>query len=346
MSSTNTFVQKFVSSHARNRQTLVKNLASEQHRLLHEYAEEERFLDASEERYLAFIEPILTRLEGLPDAVVIESINEVYESNAEVLLSAGPGVSISSLFLDYPAIPFSLSHNGSEVDPVKGEPVYSGLMVSTNPSKLHWQTMLGEQIVNVALTTQSLALDRWNNPTETGAPVASISVGDTGGDAWRSIGRKGAEYWVQPSNAQALALLDSAKSWRNNAALSAELREQFNERLAGIPTLQSAQAKIVVNALFAWSLGNEALPSKDDFSAWTPPRGNVVAMNSPQDWVALVADKPAAEKFANSAQEKIHTWSGRLPNIWRFVDEAGVATLCDAMAETRTRLVAGQSLSI
>lgn len=342
MSATNTFVQKFASSHARNRQTLVNNLASEQHRLLQQYAEEERFLDASEERYLAFIEPILTGLAGLPETVVIESINEVYESNAEVLLSAGPGVSISSLLLDYPAIPFSLSRNGSEVDPVKGEPVYSGLMVSTNPSKLHWQTVLGEQIVNVALTVQSLALDRWNNPAATGAPVASISVGDTGGDAWHSIGRKGAEHWVQPSNSQALALLDAAKSWRKTAALSTELREQFNERLAGIPTLQSAQAKIVVNALFAWSLGNEELPSKDDFAVWTAPRGNVVAMNSPQDWVDLVADKPTTETFANSAQEKIHNWSGRLPNIWRFVDEAGIATLCDAMVATRTRLVADQ----
>lgn len=350
MSAINTFVQKFSSDYAAKRIEISSSLALEKERILDEYSQKINHVAALEERYTALVAPLVGGLSAFPDNVVINQITFNENATPNVDITVKPGVSMASLLMDYPAIPFVIGANGALTKPsvdTDDEVVFSGILVSTKMQLAQWQTTLNGQQVNITCKMNGLTQDVWNNPANTGAPVVTMQVGDIGGStAWRSLTSDGVEYWAQPASPVALDNLYSAKQWRAQAQLSAEIREEFNSRLMELPALQSPQARIVVNALFTWARSGQELPVKEDFSAWKAPRGNVLVMHSAQDWANLVSDAPQERGIKNPAQAKIHILSERLPNIWRFTDEAGIGVLCDAMAEVQTRLQVNPSLSI
>lgn len=303
-------------------------------------------LDEQKEKYLSFVEPLLVGLGSLPDNVVIAGISKNTEQEIEVALTTSPGVSMASLFMEYPPLPFSPGVDGHMREPNADnpdEPVYSGVLIEQGKSLMHWQSSLGGAVVNFMCQTDAVTMNAWNNPSHTGAPVATVVLGDVASTSpWCSIGQDGHGYWAQPLNAAALGLLNKATAWQNTNALSTELRQEFNENIQGISSLASPQAKIVLNALFSWATSDQDLPTKEDFVAWTAPRGNVLAMHSPKDWATLTSGAPASSTHANTAQSKIHMLSERLPNIWRFADEQSLAVICDAMQATQTRWMANQ----
>lgn len=348
MTTTDNFIETVSSRYTQMRSETSEQLSVGQHRLLDEYAARTKQIEEMHERHLAMIEPIVRELANLPQHVILNDIQYNDSNPLEVSLSVLPGASLALLLLECPALPFVFDHNNVPRDPdaqKSNEAIYSGLMVSTNPSMVQWQANVGGQLVNISCKADNVVLDCWKNPIETGSPVATVHAGDVGGSqTWSLAGKLGSDTWVQPLNAAAMAKLDSAKHWRQNATQLKEARDTFNERLLGMPALQGAQVKIVVNALFTWAVNGEPLPVKDDFSAWTPPRGNVLVMHSAQDWTNLLKDTAPESEFSNSAQAKIHMLSERLPNIWRFTDEAGIALLCDAMVDARKHLQANQSL--
>lgn len=348
MTTTDNFIETISSRYTQMRSDTSEQLSIGQHRLLDEYAANMTQIEEMQDRHLAMIEPIVRGLTNLPQHVIINDIKYNDSDPLEVSLSVLPEASMALLLLECPALPFVFDHNNVPRDPdaeKSNEAIYSGLMVSTNPSMVQWQANVGGQLVNISCKADNVTLDCWNNPIETGSPVATVQAGDVGGSkTWSLAGKLGSDTWVQPLNAAAMAKLDNARHWKENAVVLKEIRAKFNERIAGVPALQGAQVKVVVNALFTWAINGEALPSKEDFSAWAPPRGNVLVMHSAQDWTNLLTDTASESEFSNSAQAKIHIWSERLPNIWRFTDEAGIAVLCDAMADARKHLTANQSL--
>lgn len=350
MSASNNFILQFSARFDAER-VAAENIFSfeqEQHRA--KYQKNMEHATAAQERYLSFVEPFISCLSNLPDNVTIESIRRNTDQEVEIKLVAEPGLSLAILLMEYPPLPFAINSSGKMREPdVENfeDPVYSGILIEKSQSLVHWQSNIGGDIVNFTCLTVFIALDAWENPAKTGASVATVQLGDVDiKTPWQSLSQDGSDYWAQPVNAVGVSLLNDAIHWKKEATLFILLREGFNARIKNVTTLDSPQAKIVLNALFSWATSENELPKKEDFSAWTAPRGNVLAMHSPQDWFALTEIIKQEDTQVNSAQLKIHRLSERLPNIWRFADDKSVGVICEAMAETQKRWTENQPLSL
>lgn len=341
MSASNNFILQF-SAQFDDERVAAENLFSfetEQHRA--QYQKNMEHATAAQERYVAFVEPFISCLSNLPDNVSIESIHRNTEQEVEITLVAEPGLSLAILLMEYPPLPFAINSSGKMREPDVDnldDPVYSGILIEKNQLLVHWQSNIGDDVVNFTCQTDAVALDAWKNPSSTGASVATVQLGDFESKTpWRSLGQDDSDYWAQPVNAAGVSLLNDAIHWKKETTLSISLREGFNARLKNVTTLNSPQAKIILNALFSWATSEKELPKKEDFSAWRAPRGNVLVMHGPQDWAALTESITQDDTHANSAQLTIHRLSERLPNIWRFFDAESVGFICEAMAETQQR---------
>lgn len=310
---------------------------------LAEYQENIKQLTVLQEGYLAFIEPIIENLKNLPDNVTIASIRKNSEQEVEAVLNAAEDASMAGLLMDYPALYFSIGPSGSMREPdVKNpnEPVYSGVLIEKKKGLVYWQSNVGCDVINFTCQTNAVVLNAWNNPAHTGPSVATVRINDCEGTTpWASFSQSGSDYWVQPVNAVGLLLLSDAVHWKQTRALSISLRDDFNDRIKSVSTLAAPQAKIILNALFSWATTDNALPTKRDFSAWTASRGNVLVMHGIQDWLALTASVKQGDAQTSAVQLKIKLLSERLPNIWRFVDEADLGIVCDAMQSIQARWV-------
>ena len=341
MSAANNFILKF-STQFEDERVASRNLfSSEQAQHRAKYQKNMEHAATAQERYLAFVEPFIVCLSNLPENVAIESIRRNTDREVEITLVATPGVSMAILLLDYPPLPFSIKPSGKMCEPNlenQDDPVYSGILIEKRKHLMHWQVSIDGNIVNFTCQTVPIALAEWKNPAETGASVATVQLSDVEVKTpWQSLSQDGSDYWAQPVNAAGLSLLSGAVHWKKDTVLSISLREGFNACIKTVTTLDSPQAKIVLNALFAWATSENELPTKKDFSAWIAPRGNVLAMHGIQDWAALTKSITQEDKHTNSAQLKIYRLSEKLPNIWRFVDDASLDFVCEAMAETQRR---------
>lgn len=341
MSASNNFILQFSARFDDERVAAENLFSSEQAKHRAQYQANMEHAAATQERYLAFAEPFIAGLSNLPENVTIESIRRNTDREVEITLVATPDVSMAILLLDYPPLPFAINSSGRLCEPDSenhDDPLYSGILIEKNQPLVHWQSNIGDDVVNFTCQTDAVALDAWKNPAQTGASVATVQLGDFESKMpWRSLSQDGSDYWAQPVNAAGVSLLNDAIHWRKKTALSISLREGFDARIKNVATLNSPQAKIIINALFSWATSENELPKKEDFSAWKAPRGNVLVMHGPQDWAALTESITQEDTHANSAQLTIHRLSERLPNIWRFFDAESVGFICEAMAETQQR---------
>ncbi len=344
MSASNTFVLQSAERFAQARQVEVQRFLAEKHRLQDVHQQSLHALEQHQERYLAFVEPVLLGLVNLPEGLQIEAIHKNTSGEALVVLSANAQASMVSMLLEYPALPFVVLDSGKMREPyadAADQAIYDGVLIEgTKAEVVHWQSVVGGAIVHFSCRTNGISLSPWRNPADTGYPVASVALGDLPTSAWVQQGG----YWAAPASDAAKALLDKAIVWRAKQQLSADVGAQFYEDLESIASLKTPKGKILASALLGWALTDQALPTAKDYLVWEAPRGNVVAMHGQQDWDNLLAGPSPAALPVNDVQEKIRAISTRLPNFWRFVDPSQVESVCDAMAAAQTRWLAAPSV--
>lgn len=343
MSASDTFVLQSAEKFAQARLAEDNRFIAERSRILDVHQQSMQALDQRQERYLAFIEPVVRGLANLPEGLAIEDIQKNTSGEALVVLSAAPEASLASMLLEYAPLPFVVLDSGKMREPyadVDNQAIYDGVLIEGSKAEVvHWQSVVGGATVHFSCRTNGVSLDPWRNPSDTGRPVASVTLGDLPTNAWVQEGN----YWANPFSDAAKARLDKANVWRQQQQVDADIAVEFNTALERIPALKTPQGKMLANALLHWAKTDQPLPTAQDFSAWQAPRSNVIAIHNQQDWEKVLAGPAPAGVAANGVQEKIQGLSTRLPNFWRFVEPAQVELVCSAMATAQTRWLGAAS---
>lgn len=342
MSASNTFVLQSAEKFAQARLAEDHRFIAERDRMQAVHQQSMQALDQRQERYVAFIEPVVRGLANLPDGLTIDDIQENTSGEALVVLSAAPGASMASMLLEYAPLPFVVLDSGKMREPyadVDNQVIYDGVLIEgTKAEVVHWQSEVGGALVHFSCRTNGVSLEPWRNPVDTGRPVASVALGDLPMAAWVQENK----YWANPVSDAAKARLEKATAWRQQQQVGADIAVQFNAALESISALKTPQGKILSNALLHWATTDQPLPTVQDFSAWKAPSSNVIAMRGQQDWDKfLVGNAPVAA--SNPVQEKIQGISTRLPNFWRFVEASQVELVCNAMATAQKRWLGAPS---
>ncbi len=342
MSASNTFVLQSAEKFAQARLAEDHRFIAERDRMQDVHQQSMQALDQREERYLAFIEPVLRGLANLPDGLTIDDIQKNTSGEALVVLSAAPGASMASMLLEYAPLPFVVLDSGKMCEPdanADNQAVYDGVLIEgTKAEIVHWQSEVGGSVVHFSCRTNGVSLDPWRNPVVTGQPVASVALGDLPMAAWVQENN----YWVNPASDVARARLEKAIAWRQQQQVDADIAVEFNAALESISKSRTPQGKILFNALLHWAKTDQPLPTVQDFSAWKTPSSNVIAMRGQQDWDKLLVGTTFFTAN-NPVQEKIQSISARLPNFWRFVEPSQVELVCNAMAMAQTRWLGAPS---
>ena len=133
---------------------------------------------------------------------------------------------------------------------------------------------------------------------------------------------------MQPLNAIAKTQLEKPLAWRRETDWQRQLDDTFAEQW---PVKPNAAAKIVLNALLAWSktLGIP-LPTVNDLSQWPKTESKVVMLRPSFE-----------EKIAeDTAQAHVHRIAQKLPNLWRFLTNEDLPHIVEAMNRARTAVIA------
>ena len=128
-------------------------------------------------------------------------------------------------------------------------------------------------------------------------------------------------------NANAKKQLDAPVAWRNEADWNNELHNAFEEQW---PVKPNAAAKLVLNALLAWSkTPGIPLPTVDDLRQWPTKESNVVMLKP------LLSDMSAV----SSAHAHVQRIAQKLPGLGQYLANEHLPQVVEAMRRTRASVV-------
>ena len=286
------------------------------------YMRETAALAEKTERLLLALAPLQEVLDQLPPHLKINA--DVNNDGVVLKLVGATETDLDALLFELAPLPIAIDPRTQKMkqpDPANDdEATFTGLYLRAKADQVHlaWETQAGDMVYQIECPLSNTRTERWSVPSEVGPPVV-----DFHGSLW--LGTH--DFYVQPLNANAKKQLDAPVAWRNEADWNNALHNAFEEQW---PVKPNAAAKLVLNALLAWSkTPGIPLPTVDDLRQWPTKESNVVMLKP------LLSDMSAV----SSAHAHVQRIAQKLPGLGQYLANEHLPQVVEAMRRTRASVV-------